>query len=219
MKVAIITAMQCEFDAVYSLYDFKGNSTEAEAKIYDKEVLLIKSGMGKVNAAYATTMAYQKGADLIINTGLAGGIDKSLRQGNIVLAEKVCYHDVDCGLGQMIGQVQDLPLYYESPTDIIKKISQACPDFKVGLTLTGDQFLTDVNRLKEIKENFIKGLAVDMESASVAQVCYLCQKPFLSLRIISDVVGIKEQEEQYKKFWDKLPQHAADMLDRVLKVL
>lgn len=219
MKIAIITAMQSEFDAVNSLYQFTGSKTEKTASAYGKEILLIKSGMGKVNAAIATQKAFYNGADMVITTGLAGGIDTSLEQGDIVLAKKTCYHDVWCGEPNAYGQVQDLPLNYEAQVNIIEKIAKAAPDFRLGLTVTGDQFVTDVEKLKEIKRAFPEALATDMESAAVAQTCYVNNIPYLSLRIISDVVGKEGQIEQYENFWQQVPNKAADMVDRVLKAL
>jgi len=220
MKIAIITAMESEYAAVKKLYNFVGDNQKAEAEAYGKKVVLILSGIGKVNATIATERAIREnGADLVINTGLAGGIDSSLDQGDIVLAEKVCYHDVWCGGENAIGQIQDMPLYFDAPQDIIKKVSAAAPEFKLGLTVTGDQFLTDVNRLKEIKEAFPSALAVDMESAAVAHTCYVNKKPYISLRIISDVVGKPGQVEQFENFWKNMPDEAADMLDKTLKAI
>lgn len=218
-KYAIITAMQSEFDAVKSLYAFTGNDKQARAKVGNKELILIKSGMGKVNGALAAYDACLDGVDLVINTGLAGGIDSSLDQGDIVLAQKVCYHDVYCGEGNAIGQVQNLPLYYETPKDLVQKIAEKAPHFKCGLTVTGDQFLTDPARLKEIKKLFPEALAVDMESAAMAQTCYINKIPFISLRIISDVVGKENQSEQYNNFWQNMPHQAAEMLDLAIKAL
>ena len=219
MKIAIITAMQSEFDAVNSLYQFSGSATEKTAEVYGKKILLIKSGMGKVNATVATEKAYRAGADLVINTGLAGGIDSALEQGDIVVAEKVCYHDVWCGEPNAKGQVQDLPLYYPAPEKIVKEIIRLNPSFKLGLTVTGDQFVTDGKILNEIKQNFPEAYAVDMESAAVAQTCYLHQLPYISVRIISDVVGKEGQMEQYNNFWKNMPTQAADMLDKILKAI
>lgn len=218
-KIAIITAMDSEFASVKSLYDFKGDNTKATAVAHGKEILLLKSGMGKVNGAITAMQACKAGADIIINTGLAGGIDASLNQGDIVLADKVCYHDVWCGEPNKVGQVQDMPLYYEMPQELLKQIQQAAPHFKIGLTVTGDQFLTDVTRLKEIKSQFKDALAVDMESAAIAQVAYVEKKAFISLRIISDVVGKADQMETYETFKNKIPQTASEMVDKALRVI
>ena len=218
-KIAIITAMESEFKAVLSLYNFTQNATVDTAKAHGCEIILIKSGMGKVNAALATQKAFQLGAQLVINTGLAGGIDPKLDRGDIVLARQVCYHDVWCGEPNALGQVQDMPLYYDAPDNLVHKVISDQLDYKSGLIVTGDQFLTDKQRLKEIKEAFPKALAVDMESAAVAQVCYLNQIPYLSLRIISDVVGKESQLEQYNNFWQQVPHKASKMLADVLALI
>jgi adenosylhomocysteine nucleosidase len=191
----------------------------AIAEAYNKKIILIKSGMGKVNAAVAAVTACQNNADLIITTGLAGGIDSVLEQGDIVLADRVCYHDVWCGEENEKGQVQDLPLYYEAPEDVIKAIKKKAPSFKVGLTVTGDQFVTDKDKLAEIKKDFPEAYATDMESAAIAQTCYLLKVPYLSLRIISDVVGKVGQVEEYLFFREQMPIKASNMVDTVLQVL
>lgn len=217
--IAILTAMESEYNAVKRLYSFSESKDIAETEMYGKRILLIKSGIGKVNATLAATKAFQHGADMLITTGLAGGIDDSLSQGDIVLAQKVCYHDVWCGSPNLKGQVQDMPLYYETPSDVLQACKIAAPNgyFHFGLTVTGDQFLTDATRLQEIKTDFPQALAVDMESAAIAQACYVYQKKYLSLRIISDVVGKVKQEEEYEAFWQNEPHKASEMVDFVLK--
>lgn len=216
MKIAIITAMQSEYDAIASLYPF---NDKGRAVAHNHELVLIKSGIGKVNAALATVLACQEKADLVINTGLAGGIDSSLSQGDIVLADKTCYHDVWCGEPNAKGQVQDFPLYFETPAQLTQNILKNVPHFKSGLIVTGDVFLTDPVRLKQIKADFPKALAVDMESAAVAHTCYINHIPYLSLRIISDVVGKETQAAEYESFWQNQPQAASQMVDLVLKKL
>ena len=218
-KIAIITAMQSEYDAVKTLYPFVDDEQSTNAEVHQKKIILIKSGIGKVNAALATNKACQLGADLVINTGLAGGIDDCLKQGDVVLAAHVCYHDVYCGEGNDLGQVQDFPLYYSPSDDDIQKISQSAPQFKIGLTVTGDQFLTNPERLKQIKKDFPTALAVDMESAAVAQTCYINNIPFISLRIISDVVGQKQQIEHYNNFWQNAPHLATQMIDTTIRAI
>ena len=102
---------------------------------------------------------------------------------------------------------------------MLTEVQQAAPQFKFGLTVTGDQFLTDVARLKEIKSEFKDALAVDMESAADAQVAYLENKAFISLRIISDVVGKEGQLESYEKFKQNIPQTAAFMVDTTIRAI
>ena len=220
--IAIITAMDSEFNAILSLYDFKlNNANIMEASAHNRTIYLIKSGIGKVNAALCANFAIQNGADMVLNTGLAGGISDDLNQGDVVLADKVCYHDVWCGEPNLKGQVQDMPLFYKIGEDLLLKLQNVAKDngYKIGLAVTGDQFLTDVNRLMQIKEDFPEAIAVDMESAAIAQTCYVNNKPFLSLRIISDVVGKTNQVEQYNAFWQNMPQMASIMVDRIIQSL
>jgi len=220
--IAIITAMDSEFNAILSLYDFKlNNANIMEASAHNKTIYLIKSGIGKVNAALCANFAIQNGADMVLNTGLAGGISDDLNQGDVVLADKVCYHDVWCGEPNLKGQVQDMPLFYRIGEDLLLTLQSVAKDngYKIGLAVTGDQFLTDVNRLMQIKEDFPEAIAVDMESAAIAQTCYVNNKPFLSLRIISDVVGKTNQVEQYNAFWQNMPQMASIMVDRIIQSL
>ena len=220
-KFTIITAMESEYNSIFSMYDFKQEDDVVTAMAHGKKIELIKSGIGKVNAALASVKACARGTDIIINTGLAGGIDTSLNQGDCVLASKIAYHDVWCGNPNQIGQVQDLPLYFNSPQELLGDILSSAPNnyFKTGLILTGDQFLTDANRLNEIKKQFPEALSVDMESAAIAQTCYLNQKQFLSLRIISDVVGKVGQEDDYNNFWKNMPKKASEMVDIVIKAI
>ena len=219
--IAIITAMESEFNAIKRLYEFEENQGVMTAIAHGKTIYLLKSGIGKVNAALKADFAIRKGADIVITTGLAGGIDNRLEQGSIVLAEKVCYHDVWCGSPNHKGQVQALPLYYELK-DGLKNVFQTLVDnkgYNRGLTVTGDQFLTDVNRLKQIKPDFPDALAVDMESAAIAQTCYLNNTPYISLRIISDVVGKEGQVDEYNNFWQNVPTLASTMVDDVLQLI
>ena len=176
--LAIITAMDSEFEAVRKLYAFDENGDFPHTKVYGKEILLIKSGIGKVNAAVAAQKACDAGAEIVMSTGLAGGIDASLRQGDIVLADNVCYHDVWCGEPNARGQVQDMPLYFVPRVGMVEKIMSSTPAeyMKTGLVVTGDQFLTDAARLREIKKEFPAALAVDMESAAIAQVLSSAKK-------------------------------------------
>ena len=114
-KTGIIVAMQSEFDLVKNILQNPKQSQHAhisfiEGFINDKPVVLMKSGIGKVNAACACVeMINNFKPDIIINTGLAGGIDKSLSVMDIVVAKQTTYHDVLCGEDCKAGQIQGLP--------------------------------------------------------------------------------------------------------------
>ena len=169
-------------------------------RLGDNEIVLWRCGVGKVNAAVGTMRLIQEHhPDAIISTGLAGGIDPLMQVMDVLAATQCVYHDVDCGgisnTGDVVtlGQVQGLPARYDADTHLIDTALEVSKNFDghlvTGLICTGDQFITDRERQNVIKRNFVDGLACDMESAAIAQTCYLQKIPFLSLRVISDTPG------------------------------
>lgn len=224
MKTGIIVAMQSEFDLVKSILQNKvqkqhNHITFIEGVIENSPVVLMKSGIGKVNAACACVeMINNFAPDIIINTGLAGGIDKSLSVMDIVLASKTTYHDVWCGEECQIGQIPDLPAEFSGDNKLIKVAQNIETDLKIhtGLIVGGDVFVTDINTLNNIKAKFPSALAVDMESTAISQVCYLYNVPFLAIRIISDTPGIENHYEQYFDFWNKAPEKSVETIKKIL---
>lgn len=168
-------------------------------RLGNNEIILWQCGIGKVNAAVGTMrLIYEHHPDAIISTGLAGGIDPLMKVMDVMAATQAVYHDVDCGGisdGSVcpIGQVQGLPARYDADQHLIDtalKVSRVDGERLVtGLICTGDQFITDRERQNTIKRHFPDGLACDMESAAIAQTCYLMNIPFMSLRVISDTPG------------------------------
>lgn len=179
----------------------------SEGKFHGHQVILAKSGVGKVNAAsQATNMIENFQPDIMLNTGVAGGIDTCLGVMDVVVGQKVAYHDVDCGPDVLSGQIQDMPLFFEADKRLYEAAMHAETTTPVhgGLICTGDQFITDRTQLDKIKSRYAEGLAVDMESAALAQVCHIYNVPFLSLRIISDTPGVEGHIDQYFNFWDEM---------------
>lgn len=195
MKVGVIIAMDIEYRM---MQDAIGGST---GRLGSKDIVLWQCGMGKVNAAVGTMRLVQEHKpDAIISTGLAGGIDISLNVMDVLAASQAVYHDVNCGVGFdcQLGQVQGLPPRYDADATLLAAAKKAGDDssLKTGLICTGDQFITDRKALDVIKGNFPDGLACDMESAAIAQTCYLLGIPFLSLRVISDTPGRTDNHQQ-----------------------
>ena len=168
-------------------------------RLGNNEIILWRCGVGKVNAAVGTMrLIQQHHPDAIVSTGLAGGIDPLLNVMDIFVATQCVYHDVDCGgISEdgpcELGQVQGLPARYDADTRLLDHALEVpLMDNErrmTGLICTGDQFITDRERQNNIKRHFIDGLACDMESAAIAQTCYLEHVPFISLRVISDTPG------------------------------
>ena len=193
-----------------------------EGRIGNVEVILVKSGIGKVCAAVGTMEMIQRYTpDIIVNTGVAGGIDPLTEVMDIVVGENMVYHDVWCGEGNEYGQVQGLPARFVSDKELCKLALSVAHDGNVygGLICSGDKFITDKEELTEIKKRFPEGMAVDMESCAIAQVCYMCGVPFLSYRIISDTPGVKDHYKQYLNFWEEAPKRSFEMIKVLIKVL
>ena len=239
-KIAIIVAMQSEFELVSNILE-NAEVREIEGakalvgELSGKQIILLKSGIGKVNAAMqVTSLIAEMHPDYIINSGVAGGIGEGMHQGDIVVGTECCYHDVWCGEGEW-GQVQGYPLKFPTNEHLLEAAERvvkdnSCTDaiycvsttfnFQLGLICTGDQFISDLATLQGIKKNFPDGKAVDMESAAIAQVCYAKQVPFMSLRIVSDTPGMeKDNTTQYLDFFAEAPKMTFAVLRQLIETI
>ena len=206
MKIGIIIAMDIEYRKLCEALGGK-----SEGVLAGNEVVLWQCGIGKVNAAVGTLRLIQEyHPDVILSTGLAGGIDKCLSVMDVVVGSQAVYHDVWCGMGNEYGQVQGLPARFDADARLLK-VARATADgpyVKEGLPCTGDQFITDKEALSVIKSKFPEGLACEMESAAIAHTCYMMQIPFMSIRVISDTPG---NTDNHQMQWDEF---LASMSDR-----
>ena len=227
MKVGIIVAMASEFELASQNMTNKHTKELNHLKfmtgeLITHEVILTRAGMGKVNAAIATTeMINNFHPDYIINTGIAGALDKSLNVMDVVIAPETTYHDAWYGEGNVYGQVQDLPARFSADNKLLNATRKIQSDLKIryGLTVSGDLFVTKLEELQHIKHLFPEALAVDMESNTIAQVCYLYNTPFLSVRLISDTPGITNHAEQYQNFWSLAPEKSFNILEQIVSYL
>ena len=191
MKIGIITAMSSEQKQLANQLENpterkEGPFTYTEGTIKNNTIILMQCGIGKVNAAAgAVEMIRNFAPDCIISTGVAGGIDSCLNVMDVVVSSRIVYHDVWCGEGNAYGQIQGLPLYFTGNETLYQCAISLDTETAIhgGLICSGDKFITDRQELETIKANFPEGLAVDMESASIAQVCHLYEVPFISFRI------------------------------------
>ena len=216
MKIGLIIAMDSEYRR---LFEMLGGDC---GRLGGNEVVLSRCGIGKVNAAVGTmTLIAGERPDCIISTGVAGGIDRSLDVMDIVVAEQTAYHDVWCGDGNEKGQVQGLPPRFDSDCRLCDAaMTGAAANVKRGLTCTGDQFITSKEALRQIKLDFPDALAVDMESAAIAQVCFLQDVPFMSVRIVSDTPGATPDHfKQYLDFWRELGDRSFGNIKAILERL
>lgn len=231
-RIAIIVAMQSEFELVSNILE-NAEAREIEGakalvgELSGKQIILLKSGIGKVNAAMqVTSLIAEMHPDYIINSGVAGGIGEGMHQGDIVVGTECCYHDVWCGEGEW-GQVQGYPLKFSASFELVNamkafnsQLSTLNSQLVFGLICTGDQFISDLATLQGIKKNFPDGKAVDMESTAIAQVCYAKQVPFMSLRIVSDTPGMeKDNTTQYLDFFAEAPKMTFAVLRQLIETI
>lgn len=222
MTIGIIVAMSKELNLLLPLLKNHSSSTIDQfcfhtGCIGDKQIVTMQCGIGKVNAAIGTlTMIKNFDVDLIINSGVAGGAAPSVNVMDIVVGAKVAYHDVYCGPESVIGAVQGLPLYYLPEQKLLDKIEPSS-DIHFGLICSGDQFIDTIQQVQKIKSCFPEALAVDMESAAIAQTCHLFNKSFISIRVISDSPGASSNNtRQYSDFWNEAPQHTFAVVHQII---
>lgn len=198
MKIGIIGAMAQEVKLlqehlVNQKTWKKAGATFYQGMIGDHEITVVQSGIGKVLASITTSLLIQQyDVDLVINTGSAGGIGQGLAVGDIVIADKLAYHDVDATVfGYQYGQVPGgMPLYYEANPAFATLMNQAAKEtqhqVKSGLIVTGDSFIADPTRLADIIHHFPEALACEMEGAAIAQTALQFEVPCLVVRAMSD---------------------------------
>lgn len=164
-------------------------------KIRNKNCVLIKSGIGKVNAARTTQILIDNfDLECVINAGAAGAINYLLNIGDVVIAKHVVQHDFDItafghskgyitGVGDKIICDRELVSTFEN---MIKNMDERVYNIKIGVVASGDIFCTQIEMKNKINAKFNADV-VDMECASVGQVCYLDDIPFISIRCVSDI--------------------------------
>lgn len=227
MKIGIIAAMSSERGQLARL--LTGTHTEQNGRyeytvgrLGGNTLYIMECGIGKVNAAVgASELITRVCPDAVISTGVAGGIDKSVGVMDVVASAGVVYHDVWCGEGNAYGQVQGLPPVFKGCDALCRVASslQTATPVHLGLICSGDKFITDRAELDAIKGNFPEGLAVDMESGAIAQVCHLCGIPFISFRIISDTPGADAHWQQYENFWETMADRSFGVVRTFLESL
>jgi len=163
---------------LYEKTFFKGN-------IQNKQVLIVKSNVGKVNAARVCQIMIDKfDISLIINVGTAGSVNNKLDIGDIVVASKLVQYDFDVTpFGRKLGEIENIGEYIEVKKELLDIFNNI--DVHIGCIATGDKFIVNNEEKNNIK-NIFNALCIEMEGASIAQVCKLDNKPFLVIRSITD---------------------------------
>ncbi|MCM1313704.1 MAG: 5'-methylthioadenosine/adenosylhomocysteine nucleosidase [Bacteroides sp.] len=228
MKIGILVAMSSEHDRIASLLEGLtdcafGHFIYKKGVLNGNEIILRQCGIGKVNAAVGTAELIRTFApDCIVSTGVAGGIDACLGVMDVVVSNRVVYHDVWCGMGCEKGQIQGMPVFFDAGKVLVGcalKVADSTQRIHAGLICTGDQFITSREELDHIKSVFPEGLAVDMESAAIAHTCHIYGVPFVSFRIISDTPGADGHQQQYENFWGEMADRSFEVTKKFLAAI
>ncbi|MBU1140893.1 MAG: 5'-methylthioadenosine/S-adenosylhomocysteine nucleosidase [Firmicutes bacterium] len=171
-----------------------------------KDIKILLTGVGKVNAAMVLADFLAKNeVDAIYNLGFAGAT-QPFDVGDLVMVTEASYHDFDLSIfGFNKGQVPGFPTNFTSDMNLIKKIDQLLPNIKTGHLYTGDYFMT---------ENLDDACLLDMEGTALYQVAYHNHIPIISIKVVSDVMGMDQHYQSYKKFESNL---GANLLDELFQ--
>ncbi|UOR12233.1 5'-methylthioadenosine/S-adenosylhomocysteine nucleosidase [Halobacillus amylolyticus] len=229
MAIGIIGAMDEEIELLKSKMKINQTVEAAGSKFIEGElcqqsVVLLQSGIGKVNAAIATTILHERFTiERVINTGSAGGFAKELEVGDLVISSLVTHHDVDVTAFQYeYGQVPGLPAMYPADSSLMERAMEAVrktdAKAKKGIIATGDSFMQEEARVSFVRGKFPEMIAAEMEAAAIAQVCYKYNTPFVVIRALSDIAG-KESSISFDQFLPKAAENAATMIMEMLTSL
>ena len=200
MKIGIIAAMEEELKLLLEKLQEKKTAIYLENTYYigrlgKHDVVLVQSGVGKVMAAMSVAVLINNfEVDALINTGSAGALAPDLAVGDVVVADRLAYHDVDLtAFGYAFGQMSGQPLYFESDRQMVqtfeKVLAQHQIKSKIGLITTSDSFMASQAKTDFVKEHFPDVQAVEMEGAAVAQAARAAKRPFIVVRAMSDTAA------------------------------
>jgi adenosylhomocysteine nucleosidase len=235
--IGIIGAMEEEVSLLKSeieLVEEKkiANFTFFYGTLEGKDVCILQSGIGKVNAAVGCTVLIQTfEPELIINSGAAGGISKDLQFGDLVIADTIMYHDVDItAFGYRAGQIPGMPEFFTISPPIAAIAHEAIEQLKAehllpltlkavhGLVASGDVFVCEQHHIAALAARFPEVLAVEMEGAAIAHTCFLWKVPVVIIRSLSDIAGY-ESPKAFNEFLPLASKHSAEIVCRLIALL
>lgn len=225
MKIGIIVAMEEELEPLLEQISTKLIEERKKQKIWqanylNHELVIIKSGIGKVNAAIATQLLIDRYAiELVINFGTVGTLVNDIRIGDVIFANRFRYHDADATVfGYEMGQIPQMPAYYEVDVEPYILTNTDKYQVHVGEAVTSDTFASSDERINQIKHKFPDALICEMEVAAIAQTLYYEAIPFLSIKGVSDKAGSNGDVEFHENLRHSM-ENAADAVLRVLNKL
>ncbi len=206
-KVGILVAMEKELSMLENCFN-------------DSCVVVRQCGIGKVNAAVGCVeMIRTHHPDIVISVGCAGGHGDGLHIGDVIVSKELAFHDVYCGSLLAYGQVQGLPAFFKADSILLENALQLGDRVTTGLIVSGDWFVDSKEKMREIISHFPTARAVDMESAAIAQTCYIYRIPYISFRIVSDIPLEDEYASQYFDFWETTSNKTFRVVKKFIELL
>lgn len=229
--LGIIGAMEEEVSGLKKMMQVEEVITKASMEfckglLNNKEVVVVRCGIGKVNAAICTQILVDVfKTDAIVNTGIAGSLKNEINIGDIVLSSDALQHDVDAtGFGYGHGVIPRMETsVFEADERLIELAAECCrrvnPEVGVftGRVVSGDQFISDKEKKDWISSKFF-GYCTEMEGAAIAQTAYLNNIPFLIVRAISDKADNSAQMD-YNEFEKEAIRHSVNLIVEMVKKL
>ncbi|MCK8827621.1 5'-methylthioadenosine/adenosylhomocysteine nucleosidase [Natroniella acetigena] len=233
MKFGIIGAMDVEVEFLKEEMEIEDKLSKANMEFYSgkllgQEVVVVRSGIGKVNAAVCSQILIDNFAvKAVLFTGVAGAIDRELDVGDIIISTDVVQHDVDItAFGREYGEIAELDqAAFEADEELVtvaKEVGEELArDEKIkvstGRILSGDQFISDEKKVEWLRETF-DGQCTEMEGAAVGQVAYLNDTPFVIIRSISDKAD-QEADVSFDEFVEFAANNSYKIITEMLKRL
>ncbi len=226
--IGIVGAMDSEVEAIFAQMSFKekiqiNNLTFYKGRIFDKDLVVVKCGVGKVNAALCTQLLILNfKVSCVINTGIAGATGKGLNIYDFVVSTEAVYHDFDTTFfGYKLGQVPGMPETFKADEKLTNlaittfEKSDLAKNHKIqkGLIASGDQFIAGGEKKNFIVENF-HPLCVEMEGCAIAHACHVNDVPFVIIRCMSDCAD-ENVQSTYEE--EKASKVSSNFLLEVLK--
>ena len=183
--------------------------------IEEKRVVSVKSNVGKVNSARVCQMLIDNfDIELVINVGTAGSVDNNLEIGDVVVATKLIQYDFDVTpFGRKLGEIENVGECIRVDENLLKLFNGL--NVKKGVIASGDKFIVNSEEKDNIR-NLFGAICIEMEGASIAQVCFLDKIPFLVIRSITDKQDGSSKID-FEKFLEISSKVAANILKEVLK--
>lgn len=222
LKIGILCAMDEEIKTLKQSLTSSTITNVSDIKFYegtinDQSVVLVCSGIGKVQAGLTTALLIVKfKVDIVINSGSASGVGSGLHVGDTILASQTAYHDVDVrAFNYEYGQLPGMPARFNADKNWIVKLKKIAEYngllVKCGLIVSGDQFIASKANISKIFDHFPDAIACEMEGAAVGQVAHQFGVPYMVVRAISDV-GDENAGISFDDFVIEAGKRSANML-------